>query len=57
MSRSWVGSREWHAQFDRERRRFDRVFPFMAVLAVVCAVAMIVLVATGVLPLWVLFIG
>lgn len=50
------GSREWHERFERDRARFDRVWPWWVSLCVLAAVTGIALVATGVLPVWVLFI-
>jgi hypothetical protein len=57
MNRYRVGSREWQADFERRRRRFDQMWPLMVALSIAAAVTTLVLVATGVLPLWVLFIG
>lgn len=51
-----VGSREWHARFEREQRNFDRIWPWWMALSIVTAITVIVLIATGVLPVWVLFI-
>jgi hypothetical protein len=50
------GSREWHADFERRQRRFDRMWPWMMALSAVAAVALIAAVALGYLPLWVLFV-
>lgn len=51
-----VGDREWREKFDRDRRRFDRWWPWWMALCAVLAVVFLVLVATGVLPVWVLFV-
>jgi hypothetical protein len=51
-----LGSREWHADFERRRRRFDRMWPVMMVLAVLGAVTFITLIALGYLPVWLLFV-
>lgn len=54
--RPTVGSREWRAQFDRERAQFDRMFPLMLVLVAVItigvAITIIVLTVNGTLPAW-----
>lgn len=56
MNRHPLGSREWRAKFDADRRRFDRAFPIFFVLAGLLAigttVAVIVLTANGTLPGW-----
>jgi len=56
VSRYPLGSREWRAQFERDQRRFDRMFPIFFVLAAVLAVGVtvtiIVLTANGTLPAW-----
>lgn len=54
------GSREWQRQFDADRARMDRFhrwwFPLCVVASIVGAVTVIVLVALGKIPLWVLFV-
>jgi type VI protein secretion system component VasF len=51
-----LGSPAWRAKFDADRERFDRWWPWWVALCVAGAVALLVLVATGNLPLWVLFV-
>jgi len=51
-----VGSREWRERFDRDRRNFDRAWPWWVALSILSAVVFLVLVATGVLPVWLLFV-
>ena len=50
------GDREWRAKFNRDQRRFDRIWPWWVALCIVVAGVMLALVATGVLPVWVLFV-
>lgn len=50
------GTREWYRQFEEDRRRGELVLRWCWVGGIVGAIATIVLVATGYLPLWVLFI-
>ena len=50
------GSPEWRARFNRDRERFDRMWPWMVALSAVAAVALIAAVVLGYLPLWVLFV-
>lgn len=50
------GSREWRERFERDRRRFDRAWPWWCALCAVAAGVFLVLIATGVLPVWLLFV-
>ena len=49
---SGLGSRD----SARDRRRFDRAWPWVAVLAAVSAVVFIALIVLGYLPFWLLFV-
>lgn len=57
---SYRGGHQWRAQFARDKRQFDRMFPVMFVLAGVLAVAvtatLIVGVVNGSVPWWVLLL-
>jgi hypothetical protein len=56
MSRYRLGSPEWHADFERRRRRFDRMQPLVVALAIISAAVFIALIALGYLPFWLLFV-
>lgn len=51
------GSPEWREGFDRDRRRFDRMWPWWVALSLIVGVTFLVLILTGVLPVWLLFIN
>ena len=51
-----LGSREWHAEFERRHRRFDQMWPWMVALSAVGAVAFLILIVLGYLPVWLLFV-
>lgn len=55
-NRSRLGSREWHERFQRDLHRFDRMWPWWIALSILAAIAFIVLIVTGVLPIWLLFV-
>ncbi|HYQ69047.1 hypothetical protein [Actinophytocola sp.] len=50
------GSSEWRRKFERDRARFDRWWPVWVAVCVIGAVVVLVLVATGTLPVWLLFL-
>ena len=51
-----VGDRIWRRRFDRDRRRFDRTWPWMVALAALGAIVFVALIALGYLPLWLWFV-
>lgn len=50
------GSRGWREKFRRDVERFDRRWPWMVALSIAAAIAFLVLIVTGVLPVWLLFV-
>lgn len=49
------GSPEWRRRFDQDRQRFDRMWPWWVALSLIVGAVFLVLIATGVLPIWLLF--
>lgn len=50
------GSPEWRRRFQRDRERFDRMWPWWVALSIIVGVMLLVLIVTGVLPVWLLFV-
>jgi type VI protein secretion system component VasF len=55
MSMPRPGSPEWRANFQRDREKMNRMWPWWVALSTIVGITVLILIITGVLPIWLLF--